>query len=297
LFACAGLLAEGGPDADAETPAAASGQWAPEDLWLHAHSRSPRTSSGYGGTYHGRGVREPLPARTGSRWPDTTVALDVPDLDEATARDRPFTEVLEARRSRRVHDDAAPITKAQLGELLYRAARLRRCFDGTDGEEVADRPYPSGGATHELEIYPLVTNCAGLAPGLYHYRSDAQTLELVTEPDAATAGLVSRARASAVMTGDPQVVLLVSARFGRVMFKYETIAYSLVLKHVGVLYQTLYLVGEAMGLAVCGLGGGDAEVFATATGLDYFTEGTVGELVLGSASDAEVSWQGERSSP
>jgi SagB-type dehydrogenase family enzyme len=204
--------------------------------------------------------------------------------------------VLEARRSRRVHNDDAPITKAQLGELLYRASRLRRCFDGADGEEVADRPYPSGGATHELEIYPLVTNCAGLAPGLYHYRGDAHTLDFVTEPNAATAGLVSRARASAVMSADPQLVLLVTARFGRVMFKYETMAYSLILKHVGVLYQTIYLVGEAMELAVCGLGGGDAEVFAAATGLDYYAEGTVGELVLGSASDAEVAWQGERPS-
>jgi hypothetical protein len=37
-----------------------------------------------------------------------------------------------------------------------------------------------------------------------------------------------------------------------------------------------------MGLAVCGLGGGDASSFARATGLDPWAEGTVGELVLGS---------------
>jgi SagB-type dehydrogenase family enzyme len=85
-----------------------------------------------------------------------------------------------------------------------------------------------------------------------------------------------------MMDGDPQVVLLVAARFGRVMWKYETVAYPLILKHVGVLYQTVYLVGTAMGLAVCGLGGGDTTAFAAATGRDPGLEGTVGELVLGS---------------
>jgi oxazoline/thiazoline dehydrogenase len=76
-------------------------------------------------------------------------------------------------------------------------------------------------------------------------------------------------------------VLIVTARFGRVMWKYHAIGYSLVLKHVGVLYQTIYLVATAMGLAVCGLGGGDAGDFATASGLPYHAEGSVGELVIG----------------
>jgi hypothetical protein len=52
-----------------------------------------------------------------------------------------------------------------------------------------------------------------------------------------------------------------------------------------VLYQTVYLIATAMGLSVCGLGGGDAEDFAAATVLDYHDEGSVGELVLGSAPD------------
>ena len=39
------------------------------------------------------------------------------------------------------------------------------------------------------------------------------------------------------------------------------------LKHVGVVYQTWYLVATAMGLAPCALGGGDAELFGEAAGL------------------------------
>ena len=36
-----------------------------------------------------------------------------------------------------------------------------------------------------------------------------------------------------------------------------------------------------MGLAPCALGGGNADLFATAAGLDYLEEGSVGEFALG----------------
>jgi SagB-type dehydrogenase family enzyme len=65
------------------------------------------------------------------------------------------------------------------------------------------------------------------------------------------------------------------------MWKYESMAYSLILKHVGVVYQTMYCVATAMGLAACALGGGDTDAFAAVTGLDYFEEGSVGEFLLG----------------
>jgi len=148
---------------------------------------------------------------------------------------------------------------------------------------LADRPYPSGGAVHELELYPLVTRCDGLEPGLYHYASADHQLEPVADPGPATAAIVAAARTAAVMSSDPQIVLVVTARFQRVTWKYHAIAYSLALKHVGVLYQTVYLVATAMGLAVCGLGGGDAAEFAAASGVPYYAEGSVGELVIGAS--------------
>lgn len=268
-------------------------QWETHDLLLHTATRSPRTVGGYGGTYRGRGVREPLPAIPAARG-TTTLALPTPDLAALRAGDPTLTDVTERRRSRRVHDNSQPISLEQLGELLYRTVRLRRTFGGTDGEQVTDRPYPSGGAAHELEVYPLITHCAGVEPGLWHYRTEAHDLELVSEPSRTTAALVARARAAAVMESDPQVLLLITARFGRVMFKYQSIGYALILKHVGVLYQALYLAGTAMDLAVCALGGGDADLFAAASGLDYYAEGTVGELVVGSPGvEGDAAWRGE----
>jgi SagB-type dehydrogenase family enzyme len=80
-------------------------------------------------------------------------------------------------------------------------------------------------------------------------------------------------------------MLVLTARFAKVAWKYETMAYAAMLKHVGVIFQTLYLVATAMGLAPCGLGGGSAEMFARASGLDPLVEGSVGEFLLGSAPE------------
>jgi oxazoline/thiazoline dehydrogenase len=283
LFATAGLLVAGGPGEDQETAGPAA-QWSPHDAWLHARTRGMQLSAGYGGTYHLRDAFPPLPAvRPATSQPLRSVALPQPDLTAIARADPPLTEVIEKRRSVREHDDAAPITATQLGELLYRAARIRRVFAGGDGQELTDHPYPAGGAAGELEVYPLISNCAGLDGGLWRYAADRHGLELIAEPGPEVRALVDAARATSLMRSDPQVVLIVAARFGRLSWKYETISYSLTLKHVGIFYQTVYLVATAMGLAACGLGGGDADDFARASGCDYYAEGSVGEMVVGSA--------------
>jgi SagB-type dehydrogenase family enzyme len=265
--------AEGGAS---EPPGQA--QWSFPDLLFHARSRAGRNQGGFGGTYHREDVAEPLPAVSPPR--PGAVALPKPDLDAVCRKDPPFGEVVERRRSIRAHDDARPITVEEIGELLYRVARVRGVVH--DGhQELSSRPYPAGGACYELEIYPLVNLCAGAAPGLYHYDPSAHALALVAEPGPPTILLSEYSRITAVMDTSPQVALLIAARFGRVMWKYESMAYALVLKHVGVLYQTLYLTATAMGLAPCALGGGNSDAFCAAAGCDYYEQTTVGEFIVG----------------
>jgi oxazoline/thiazoline dehydrogenase len=57
-------------------------------------------------------------------------------------------------------------------------------------------------------------------------------------------------------------------------------AYAGILKNVGALYQTMYLVATAMGLSACALGGGDSDLFARAAGTRYTAETSVGEFSL-----------------
>ena len=84
------------------------------------------------------------------------------------------------------------------------------------------------------------------------------------------------------------MLLILAARFPRVAWKYESIAYALTLKHVGVVFQTMYLVATAMGLGPCAVGCGDADLFARATGKDHRAETSVGEFLLGSQRHGET---------
>jgi SagB-type dehydrogenase family enzyme len=79
-----------------------------------------------------------------------------------------------------------------------------------------------------------------------------------------------------------QVQLVFTARFDKINRRYEGNAYALILQEVGALYQTMYLVATAMGLAPCAVGGGNADAFAGVIGTDPLEEASVGAFVIGS---------------
>jgi hypothetical protein len=67
-----------------------------------------------------------------------------------------------------------------------------------------------------------------------------------------------------------------------VSWKYEGLAYRLVLVHVGVLTQSLYLVCTAMGLAACAVGAVSVVAAARAFLTDWRVEPCVGQFIIGS---------------
>jgi len=204
-------------------------------------------------------------------------------------RDEPtLTSILETRRSIRAYGNR-PLTVDQLGGFLYRAARATNRFTAEVATpaapvrmEFTPRPYPAAGALYELEIYPLVNACDGLDAGLYHYDPLQHALDRCANPSGSTAALLQGASyATGIPAQQLQVLLIITSRFQRVSWKYSSIAYAATLKHVGVLFQTMYLVATAMNLAPCALGCGDSDLFARAAGTDYLEETSVGEFVLG----------------
>ncbi len=279
LLARAGLLtrvrADGRLEEDDDV---ALRQWEPHDLAFHAHTRSGLDTGTTGATYRFRGEIDPLPA-VSPRGSGRTVPLRAAGVRPDVA----FDAVLRDRRSIRDHAERA-VTLDQLGELLHRAARttaVRRLDGEQGGEEAVSRPYPSGGALHELELYLVVDRCAGLDPGVYHYRTADHELEHVADASDATEALLRDAGYSMGTGRSPQVLVMVAARFPRLSWKYQSIAYSLVLKHVGCLVQTLYLVATSMGLASCAIGGGDAAQAAKVLPGSPYLLTSVGELSLG----------------
>ena len=88
-------------------------------------------------------------------------------------------------------------------------------------------------------------------------------------------------------TAVPQILITMAARFGRISWKYSSIAYALILKDVGVLMQTLYLMATDMGLGGCAIGSTNIDLFARMTGLEFHVEGAVGQFALGRSAETE----------
>ncbi len=275
----AGFLSELKADESYPGESEVLAQWDFHDLLFHARSRLGRHANPFGGTYRFHNKIQPLP---GVKQIDAeeTIDLHCPDMSALEVEDYPFTLVLEERRSIREYAER-PITGRQLGEFLYRSARIKE-IKKTEYQELFRRPYPGAGAIYELELYIIVRSCENIPPGLYHYCPKEHRLEKICCPPEAVEALLSDAVRATGLTETPQILITITARFQRLSWKYESMAYSVLLKNVGVLYQTMYLVATAMDLAPCALGGGDSDLFARAAGLDYYTETSVGEFLLGS---------------
>ena len=262
--------------------------WEFHDLLFHSRIRQGRTDAPYGATYRFLGQFGPPPAIKETDFQEQ-FELFRPDLARLGNQEAPFVQIVEGRRSIREFADQ-PITVGQLGEFLYRVARVTKetvqqleTPQGTVELEFAHRLYPGGGGLYELEVYAAVQYCDGLDPGLYHYNPRNHRLGRVCGRTPDFLKLVADAASSAgIPPKTVQIVLILSSRFQRMAWKYASIAYALTLKHVGVIYQTMYLTATAMRLAPCALGGGNSDLFARAAGLDYFTESSVGEFLLGS---------------
>jgi SagB-type dehydrogenase family enzyme len=87
----------------------------------------------------------------------------------------------------------------------------------------------------------------------------------------------------------PQILITFAARFGRVSWKYSSIAYSLILKDVGVLMQTLYLMATDIGLGGCAIGITNIDLFAKMTGIEFHVEGPVGQFAIGRGAKSRAS--------
>jgi len=258
-------------------------QWEFHDLLFHSRSREGRHDLHMGNTYRFLGKIDPLPALK-SKMAGKKIPLFRPDMDSIKQHDSPFSKVLEERRSLREY--CQPVMSIeQLGEFLFRVDRVRdvREVDFARGfyYQTSNRPYPGGGAAYELELYIVVNACEGIDQGLYYYDPFLHELCLLSEGNEYAGKIVEDACRASGLRSELEVLIVISARFQRVSWKYSGIAYSTILKDVGILMQNMYLVATAMNLAPCALGGGDSESFAHATGIDYLVESSVGEFILG----------------
>jgi SagB-type dehydrogenase family enzyme len=261
--------------------------WDFHDLLFHARSTEGRHANPAGGAYPYAAVMAPLPA-VRPVWPGRRI--DLRSLSAVSSKGNSgLPQLLRERHSTRSFDAAKPITLAELAQFLDATSRIHSTFEGKIeelGEEspvvsYAIKPHPGAGGAYELELYLAVDQCEGLARGFYHYAAADHALVAIDAPPPAFAALLSAAEFATGATAAPQVLITIAARFGRISWKYSSLAYALVLKDVGVLIQTFYLMATEMALGGCAIGSTNIELFAKMTGLDFCAEGPVGQFALG----------------
>ena len=268
--------------------------WDFHDLLFHTRSTEGRHANPLGGVYPYAGVISPLPA-VRPRWPGKKIDL----RKFAAAHSQPISPVaklLRERHSTRSFDDQRPITLAELSRFLDSTARVlsrgKSRIDLADAGpviEYAVRPYPSAGASYELELYLAVNKCEGLARGFYHYDAGGHTLVLIGPGTPEFEALLTGAEFAMDAPAAPQILITIAARFGRISWKYSSIAYALILKDVGVLMQTLYMMATDMGLGGCAIGITNIDLFAKMTGIEFYVEGPVGQFAIGRGTESGAS--------
>ena len=264
------------PEPSAKPPKEAKrglpGYWEQHDADFHRASRQGWRMDAYGGVFP---YKQDPPIAVRPHWPGKGIELPKSDwLRGLPSRAMCLGDLFDRRRSRR---EPLGITDGQLATLLSPLAIRRRLPDGP--YESLQKALPSGGGMHGLEAYVSVRACEGVPAGIWHYAADDSHLYPVAGAPEAWP-LLDDARGSAGQQHQPAVLITLAARFSRWQWKYRRMAYAAILKDVGVVYAYLCLVGEAMRLNVCPLGGGDSETFARMTGLDPVLEGSVGELAV-----------------
>jgi SagB-type dehydrogenase family enzyme len=258
--------------------------WDFHDLLFHARSTEGRHANPLGGTYLYADAVPPLPA-VRPNWPGARIDLrELPPPRAETKRETAL--LLRERHSVRDFDGKQPITLGELAHFLDSTARVQATFvippsDGEPSLSYAPRPYPSGGASYELELYLAVDDCEGLARGFYHYDAGEHALVAVDVDPQALDAILRHAQYAMNAAALPQIVIMLTARFGRISWKYSSLAYSLILKDVGVLIQTLYLMTTTMGLGGCAVGSTPIDLFEKMTGIPFHIEGPVGVFALG----------------
>jgi oxazoline/thiazoline dehydrogenase len=246
-------------------------EWAPHESLFHA-----RTRWGYSERPLGKTFPFPRPARPveSGPAPAARIVLPPPEPEAMKVRDLPFAHVVDARRSVRRYAEA-PITLAELAELAFRTFAPR-------GERY---PYPSAGRLYPLEPYFAVRRCDGLGAGFYAYDAHGHALLVKAEPSVELQRLFEDA-ANAMGDGQqPDALIILAVRENPVGWMYGDLAYSLILKEVGAVFQLAALTATAMGLAACPLGCGDSVLFARLLGHQTSHPISVGELSLGRPPD------------
>ena len=275
--------------------------WNKQDLSFHNHTRRHIIDRCQEELLH-RNINRPLPPARNQRIILSTVPLPQPKIKK---QDADFYQIIRKRQTIRSYN-SNPITLEALGNLLWYSVHTReeiicdpalpRSYEGLL------RPVASAGGLHSIELYLCIKQCIGIGSGLYHYDSFDHCLGKMSELNNPCQNMLEMAvnttcrgpQAASISPGQgqqPDVLIVMATRYERnaILHSETGLTYALILKDAGSIYQQLYLVATALGLAPCGLSFGSSELFEQASGIPSKIECSVGEFMIGNPSQGHSS--------
>jgi SagB-type dehydrogenase family enzyme len=195
--------------------------------------------------------------------------LPAPDLEGGLSA----AQAIATRRSTRDYV-ASPMAAAELSRLLYLTSGITADKYGN-----ARRTAPSSGALYPIEVYAVVHDVEGVAPGVYHYAYREHALEQIRAGDF-RAQVVEQAIAQEFL-GECGVVLFLTMIMQRMRPKYQDRSYRYGLLEAGHLGENAYLAAVSMGLGACGVGAFMDDSINEMLGVDGVEEAAVYMLAAG----------------
>ncbi len=174
---------------------------------------------------------------------------------------------LHDRRSIRTYDTAAPMSLREASQLLWAAQGIT----ASNGHRTA----PSAGATYPLEVYIVALEVNGLSDGIYHYRPQTHSLDLVAAGDRRTQ-VVTAAKGQTSVAQAP-AVFVITAVSSRTAARYAARTDRYVAIESGAAAENLALQAVALNLGTCYVGAFDDAAVASLLGLG---EGEIPMIVL-----------------
>lgn len=146
-----------------------------------------------------------------------------------------------------------PVTRQDLANILFAGYGLIG-ISSVGGFEIMTRTVPSGGGLYPLELYLLVRNVEGLAPGIYHYVIVPALLEQIRKIELPRT-LVQELFMQQPYVADAAAVIIATAYIERTMKKYEDRGYRYILFEAGHAFQNMNLMAAACNLGSFNIGG------------------------------------------
>jgi SagB-type dehydrogenase family enzyme len=141
------------------------------------------------------------------------------------------------------------------------------------------RTTPSAGALYPIEVYAVVHDVEGLAPGAYHYAATDHVLEQVEAGDQRPAMVLAGLGQGHL--GRAGVCFILTAIFQRLRWKYRERTYRYALLEAGHIGQNLYLAATALGLGACAVGAFADGLLNDLLGVDGQEEGALYIVAVG----------------